>query len=160
MKPKKVGDRPWLTPGAIEFLATIVDEKSVVLETGAGGSTVWLAQKVARVVTFEHNPLWAMLTRKALEAKGLRNVSLVLDPDYPTKGLLSVPRFIFDLFLVDGRGRCLSIRTGLSAVRAGGWIFLDNADRERYSPIIKELDERFTTQIKFGDGWEAKAWRT
>lgn len=159
MNPKKVLDVPWLTRSAMEFLESVVLKDSIVLETGAGGSTVWLARRAAEVTTYEHNPVWLRLVRLALIEKKISNVRLIFDPEYPINGI-SAPAGSVDLLLVDGRGRCLSIRTGLPAVRPGGWIFLDNADRERYSPIIKELDERFTTQIKFVDGWEARAWRT
>jgi predicted O-methyltransferase YrrM len=156
---KTVADKPWLTPGAIEFLETVINEESVVVETGAGGSTIWLAARVAKVTTYEHNPLWARLVRRELVRRRLSNVRLVLDPEYPATGLGHHPARSVDLLLVDGRGRCLSIRTGLPAVRPRGWVFLDNSERERYAPIVKELDERFTTRVKFVDGWEARAWR-
>jgi predicted O-methyltransferase YrrM len=38
----------------------------------------------------------------------------------------------FDVVLVDGRARPACIRHGARKVRVGGWLILDNAEREYY----------------------------
>ena len=49
--------KPWMHTEAVEHYADLLNEKSRVLEYGAGYSTVWLAQQgVAEVVSLESDP--------------------------------------------------------------------------------------------------------
>lgn len=155
---KIIPDHPWLTPAAMAFLESILTPESSVLETGAGGSTLWIARRVKTLVTYEHDPRWYRTVSDQLKRRGISNVSLYFDPAYPTKGLNHVAE-AFDVLLCDGRGRIQTIRTALNSVRVGGWIMLDNAERARYHPIVEELDAKFDTRFVFKDGWEAKAWK-
>lgn len=155
---RPVAPTPWLTPSATIFLDGILTSGSSVLETGAGGSTLWIAARVRDLVSFEHDPGWYRVVRGELARRGIVNVTLVLDPEYPTKGINAEDNQ-FDVLLVDGRGRVKTIRSAMNAVRKGGWIFLDNAERARYHPIVEELDARCSTKVIFLDGWEARAWQ-
>lgn len=49
---------PWLTPGAIHFLDKRAGQESHVLEFGAGGSTLYFADRCKSVLTWEPNPDW------------------------------------------------------------------------------------------------------
>src|SRR4051812_37225534 len=49
---------PWMTFGAIEFLQRALREDMVVFEYGSGGSTLFFANRVRRLVTIEHDPEW------------------------------------------------------------------------------------------------------
>ena len=48
-------DLPWLTREAVDFLASWLQPSDHGLEWGSGRSTVWLAQRVSRLVSIEHN---------------------------------------------------------------------------------------------------------
>src|SRR6266576_1205646 len=50
--------QPWMPFAARRQLARILSRGTTVFEYGAGGSTLWLADRVARVISVEHDPAW------------------------------------------------------------------------------------------------------
>lgn len=50
---------PWYTYSAIEFLEERLPRDATVFESGAGNSTLWYAQRCARVVSVDPNREWA-----------------------------------------------------------------------------------------------------
>jgi predicted O-methyltransferase YrrM len=154
-----VDDVPWLVPDSILFLEKILHKQCMVIETGSGGSTVWLAQRVNRVITFEHKKAWVDATQNRLNELKLTNVQFFLDPDYPTKGIGHQSAYLYDLALIDGRGRVKSIRTILPKIKPGGYICLDNSDRPKYQPAIKMLDKTCVSKSTFKERWETSFWK-
>jgi len=122
---------PWIEPGAIELLDKVVNKDSMILEVGAGSSTVWFAGKGKMVLSFEHNELWHALVKDELEHRGIKNVVLRYEPDYPQNGLPDI-KGEFDIVLVDGptEGRNSPIVTGVEQIKSGGYFILDDAQRE------------------------------
>jgi predicted O-methyltransferase YrrM len=59
------GPVPWFTYPAIRQLERMVSPQWRVLEFGSGFSTLWWAQRVAEVVSVEHDPGWAARLRAA-----------------------------------------------------------------------------------------------
>ena len=155
---KQVPDHPWLTPEAMKFLESILTPTSSVLETGAGGSTIWIAKRAGMLVTYEHDRNWYEAIRRELDRRGIKNVLLFFCPSYPAEGF-ALDDEIFDVLLVDGRGRVRTIETALNAVRRGGWILLDNSERARYDSGKENLDAACSEKRVFNDGWEATAWK-
>lgn len=127
-------DRPWLPEGAIKFMGEILDKDSLVLEFGAGSSTIWFARHVKHVLSFENKELWYNLVSKGLKQQGLRNVSLRMDPLYPGLGIRN-ENGKFDFILIDGRGRVKCAQTSHGLLKPGSWIGLDNSWRGRYLKI-------------------------
>lgn len=154
-----VDEVPWLVPDSILFLDKILTKGSMVIETGAGGSTVWLAQRVLVVVTFEHKKAWVDATQKVLDEKDLENVQFYLDPNYPTNGIAYQSAYLYDLALIDGRGRVKSIKTILPKIKPGGYICLDNSERPKYQPAIKLLDKTCISKSTFRERWETTFWK-
>ena len=154
-----VDDVPWLVPDSILFLDKILHEHSMVIETGSGGSTVWLAQRVLCVVTFEHKKEWVKATQNVLDEKGLENVQFFLDPEYPINGIGSQTAYLYDLALIDGRGRVQSIKTILPKIKPGGYVCLDNSERPKYQPAVKLLDRTCTSKATFKERWETSFWK-
>lgn len=119
--PDEVIARPWLAPAAVAYFERLLNPEWRVLEHGAGGSTLWLAERVSAVVTIEHDFNWRDRVRQLAPA----NVAILAMP--PESGA-------YDLFFIDGeramRGPCLTLAPSL--VRPGGWIVLDNANRPEY----------------------------
>jgi len=143
---------PWLVPGAVKFLEAILEKRHFVLETGSGNSTIWLAEKVSKVISFEHSKKWHNHLAAYLGNHDIGNVDLYLDPGYPEKG---IPRigYLFDLILIDGRGRVKTFHSALPALKPGGYICIDNAERERYKPIFKALDSKGWPKAIFKEEW-------
>ena len=59
------GPVPWFTYPAIRQLARMIRADWRVLEFGSGNSTLWWAQRVAAVVSVEHDPVWVERLRSA-----------------------------------------------------------------------------------------------
>lgn len=121
--PDEIIPYPWLHPAAVEYLENLLQPDWRVLEHGAGGSTLWLADRVVSVVTIEHDLGWSDKVRSLAPA----NVTILQScPETPDRE--------YDLFFIDGereqRGSYLAIAHLL--VKAGGWVVLDNANRPEY----------------------------
>ncbi len=125
---QKLGYRrqlPWLNYPAIDRLKAILVPESKVLEFGSGLSTLWLSQRCSLVVTIESDPHWFDFVK----ARAGENVDARLQTQ-PEEycGVAGYPDKCFDLVIVDGSWRDLSMRKALEMVRAGGHIYLDNSD--------------------------------
>jgi predicted O-methyltransferase YrrM len=68
---------PWFSFGAINYLARRLTGKETVYEYGGGGSTLWLASRVNRVVTIENDPDWHAKLHTALAEQAATNVELI-----------------------------------------------------------------------------------
>ena len=68
--PLRVDGRPvpWFTYGAIEFLQRVVRSADRVFEYGAGYSTLWWQDRVAKVCSVEHDSEWCERLRPSLKA--------------------------------------------------------------------------------------------
>jgi predicted O-methyltransferase YrrM len=96
------------------------------MEFGGGGSTLWFAERVRRVVCYENNLEWYT----ALDNKNLDNVVLQFG-SFPLEEETDK-----DLLLIDGepvRLRAGWLREAQRIVKRGGWIILDNANRREYA---------------------------
>ena len=132
--------KPWLPEEAIVFLNQLLNRNSVVLEFGSGNSTLWLAKRAAKVVSYEHDREWWEKAAEKIWDSGIVNVMLIHDPDYPTKGITRPWPEQCDVTLVDGRGRVNCIMTCWDRVKPQGWIVLDNSERVGYKGAIEFLD--------------------
>ena len=132
--------RPHINMTAFKFVEKIITPETVMLETGAGSSTVWFAERVKSIISFETNRDWYHLVYHILAEKELKNVDLRFDPTYPTQGPTKI-KGPFDLAFIDGRGRVLSLIRIAPHIKQGGYIVLDDAQRWEYSyakPYFKE----------------------
>lgn len=122
--------KPFLGEATIAKLSKIVHSKSRVLEFGSGGSTVWLAERVALVRTHEGSMEVIEKIYYTLKEKGIeKKVEFVLNAKYP--------RFdthyddnTFDLMIIDGRpkARFECLKASISSLKPSGWVLLDNAE--------------------------------
>lgn len=129
---------PWFGIDQIAMLERILIPQSVVLETGAGASTLWLAERAATVRSFEHMGDWYDAVKEELKRREIRNVILSLVPEYPGRGIVGL-KDSFDLVIIDGRGRVRSVATTHKYVKKGGWLMLDDANRPRYAKAVNLL---------------------
>lgn len=156
-----IEEKPWLVNEAILFLSQLTFNypNMKIFETGAGGSTLWFARRASYVVTFEHSKKWYNRVKRSLEAGKFNNVNLIFAPDYPKKGIPVIEKEIYDLILIDGRGRVKSILTVHPALKPGGYLILDNSDRKKYAPAMKFLTNRDWPVIHFIDKWRTSFWK-
>jgi hypothetical protein len=161
--PKEL-DIPWITYKAKKYLDYYLSKKMKVFEWGSGGSTLYFARRVKKVVSIEHDAEWFKKTKRMLELKKCRNCQLGLYKPEKTKSnfhnvvyrstdknyrLMSFEKYCkaidkfpdkyFDLVLIDGRARPSCIHHAVRKLQDGGIIVLDNSERDIYIPGIKFL---------------------
>jgi len=151
-------DSPWLAPGAIvqmdSFLAGC--DEPCVWEWGAGGSSLWFAERAAEVRSVESNREWYERTLKELRERDIHNVELSLLTNIfgYVHAIPGFPPMLFDLILVDGMQRNACVLVALFELRAGGWLVLDNTEREvEYAEALSLLKDWQRSDYA-GDGFQ------
>ena len=138
--PDEITAYPWLHPSAVEYFEGILQPEWWVLEHGSGGSTLWLAQRVAHVTSIEHDSKWSAQIRSIAPANATVLSSL---PDFNGN--------TYELFFIDGerneRGKCLKVAH--QVVKPGGWVVLDNANRPEYAAEREGLKQWASLKARF-----------
>ena len=131
----KIDPVPWLVPDIIPTIAGLLTKNSKVLEFGSGGSTLWFAGLAGEVVSVEHDAGWHARVRAEIPAH------VYLTREEPPYRIFtrSLPDNYFDLVLVDGRRRCDCMIASFRTLKKGGYLVLDNSEREDYKPGIDFL---------------------
>ena len=156
---------PWLTATAIEFLSSWLRPSDVGLEWGCGRSTIWLAHRVAQVVSVEDNREWADRVSQLLTAAGLSGrVELSTASSDTSTGTAEGSPYVaianrfrpssFDFCLVDGTHRDHCALAAIDLVKPGGLLLVDNA--ERYLP--RALPSSAPGARSKDDGTETSGW--
>ena len=121
--------QPWYTYPALEYLKQLDFHDKVVFEYGCGQSTLFWAERAARVVSVEHDAAWYERVRPQLAQR----CELILEHDSDAYAD-TIRRFPggFDVIVIDGlvkgRTRLKCAATAVVALRPGGMIILDNSD--------------------------------
>lgn len=156
---------PWITHFAERLIRHHLEldcaGRGKVFEFGSGGSSVYLRQRAAEVVTVEHDPEWFQAVTGYAEGKGMKMQGLFLvepergqfasgdvsdpskycsaDPPHAANTFKAYASLIdnyledyFDLVIVDGRSRPSCLVHAMPRIRVGGLLVLDNAEREYY----------------------------
>jgi len=130
-------NRPLLTAEAVGFLARELPRCRTGLEWGSGCSTLWLARRLPRLVSVEHDPKWHAWVCKRLtkrRATGAECLLRSLDGEDPAQSeyVRAVDAFDRDTLgfcLVDGRLRLHCARAAAPKIAPGGMLVLDDAQR-------------------------------
>lgn len=167
-------EQPWLTFEAINFLKQHIHPQSKIFEYGGGGSTLFFVKRALEVITVEHNKEWFQLLEEITKNKKLKNWKgflvepekdvKVINPDkanpdhYSTRDeklkrynfqnyasfIERYPDSYFDIVLIDGRSRPSCIKHSLSKIKQGGFLVLDNSDRDYYLRFFRNnLDTNY-----------------
>ena len=132
-------DAPWLTVEAVSFLERWLARDCVGFEWGSGRSTVWFAQRVRRLTSIEHDPVWFEKVRRRLDEQELAPIvdyrRLAVDDDadaaQPYVSAISEHQDeALHFCLVDGatelRAHCAL--ACLRKLKTGGIAIVDNAN--------------------------------
>ena len=151
--PSDIVPRPWLHDEVVDYFESILKPSYTLIEHGAGGSTLWFAERVERVITIEHVSKWA----NAVESLAPENVT-VLHHSGPIPADLPVA----DVLYIDGARveRTAYVANAARLVRPGGWVVLDNSNRPEYvqerlslielcGPAIKAFDKNESFSLYF-----------
>lgn len=134
-----IRNEPWITEDANKILADIIrnGKELSVLEFGAGASTLWFLKQptIKKLVTVENYPNWFVRISNEIPITTV-DYEIILKPR-PYYDVAN--RFIgdtFDIILVDGRDRVKCLITSLPKLKSGGYMILDNSEREYYQHAI------------------------
>ena len=122
----RLPELPWITFDAIERLSEVLMPGWRMVEFGSGMSTAWYAGRVAQVHTIEDDPFWYRRVAASAPADvrcELRQGSSYWDLSEYEDGCL-------DVVVVDGSHRAECVRSALPKLGPGGWLFLDNSDKD------------------------------
>jgi len=133
-EPIEIEPYPWLGDLAVDFFEHILRPDFVVIEHGSGGSTLWLAERVKKVISIEDNPVWI----KAISDLNIPNVEI---SEHDPK------RIKCDLLFIDGDrgGRIRWMNKAHEFVKPGGWVVLDNASQPEYKEARAKIKKRVSS---------------
>jgi precorrin-6B methylase 2 len=150
------------------YFEKTLDPSLVVFEFGSGGSTIFFAKRVGKIMSIEHESGWYKSVSASLGALNIKNIdyrlvspeqgdgrALSSRPEYAgvnfdayVNAINILPEESLDLVFVDGRCRTECALAARSKVRPGGRIVLDDGERENYSNACLSL---------LKEGWSMEA---
>ncbi len=171
---------PWISFKAQGILRDLVSPNFKIFEFGGGGSTLFFCQLAEHVVTVEDSENWFNKLKEFVRIKNISNwegiwvesekmtdatnLSYKNPADFVSRAkdmrgrsfekyVRTIDRFplnYFDLIIVDGRARPSCIHCSISHLKPGGYLVVDNTEREYYlAPFLNIIQNEF--DIVFDD---------
>jgi len=140
--------KPWYTPGAIEFLPSLLKRDWPVLEFGGGASSEWYRNRCDDVVTVEEDPLWVEMIRQRASKVDCVPFNHAPMSDH------------FDFVAIDGNDRLARVRDCAKSflLKDGGYLLLDNSEEYPEAGEILKGWERH--DFKHPEkAWTTTIWR-
>lgn len=120
---------PWITPESVFRLNELITKDMDVLEFGCGGSTLFFANRVKSVVSFDNQPGWIKKVVERINRQGLTNVKITYIKDQE-QFIETFPCEQFDCVLVDTKrnflNRDLILHKCIDTLKSPSIIVLDN----------------------------------
>ncbi|MCI0438025.1 MAG: class I SAM-dependent methyltransferase [Chloroflexi bacterium] len=160
---------PYMPYKATAWLESYLKPDMSVFEYGSGGSTLFLAKRVGRLVSIEHDAGWHSRISSLISEMEITNCEYVLrEPEQASARAVAsasnhqrytssagnfeglsfqayvewidrYPDRSFDLVIVDGRARAACVSHSIAKVRSGGYLLLDDSERQRYADAVDML---------------------
>lgn len=115
-------------------IARLLGPRTRMVEFGSGNSTPWFAQRAGHVLSIEDDPDWYRHVQAVLTTGELTNVRHELRDAATYADLTDMADGSLDFALVDGSDRTGCIKAVVPKLRAGGWLYLDNTDKDMTVP--------------------------
>ncbi len=153
---------PWLSRQAVVFIEQWLQSGDSAIEWGSGRSTTWLASRVERLRSVEHNPVWHQVVTQTINQNGVGNVDCLLIEQtedistfamkYSHDSLADIAQSSLDFALVDGIFRDHCALAVLEKLKPGGLLVIDDA--HRYLPS----SSRSPSSIPAGGRCASETW--
>lgn len=125
---------PMISYRARRQIGRILRSDFRMVEFGSGNSTAWFAARVGFLLSVEDLPDWYDQVQRQLEARRIDNVEHVLRSSDAYADLSEIEDGSLDFALVDGTDREGCVKAVVSKLKPGGWLYLDNSDKDMTSP--------------------------
>ena len=156
---------PDMRESNFKFIEKYLGKDKNLLEFGSGGSTVYFAKKVKKLIAVEHDPYWVQKVSENLKEQDIENVSLIYAPanqpfelgetpktqrqiefyDYiraPEVIKKNIPDFSYDVVFIDGRARIECAKYIFPFLHENSVVILhDYKGRQRYRAVLEWYDE-------------------
>lgn len=130
----------------------LTDEMNV-FEYGSGHSTLYLQGRVKRLVSVEHDIRWYDHIKNKIKKA---DYALLHPEEYP-ESILNYPKG-FDLIIIDGIYRERCARAARQKINQGGYIILDDSEKEKYASIHAMFKDNLHCVLK-DQGKKTTIWR-
>jgi predicted O-methyltransferase YrrM len=157
-------DAPWLTRDMNQLLESWLRPHHAGLEFGSGRSTLWLAARVGRLTTVEHDGAWQERIRSRLAGRRLTAiVDYRLHVDGASGGAGTRYAAVaaefaaesLDFVLVDGMCRDQCALASIALLKHGGLLIVDNVNW--YVP--RKEKSRSPNSRSLADGYASESWK-
>jgi hypothetical protein len=139
---------PWMPYPFIDFIAPRLTKEMDVFEFGSGNSTLFFSRRVKRLESVEHDIHWFAVMRTRIPSNvTLNHVAWSRGDVYSLAAANSGS--IYDIVIVDGPDRVNCMKHSAEALKPGGIVVLDDAERKQYYGGIQYLREKGFNQIEF-----------
>lgn len=169
----------WVVYSSLPFIKSILKSEMIVFEYGSGGSSLFFAERVRRVISIEHDEKWLNMVNRTMESNNLKNWKghLVLpqmidknnklDYSNPTHYLSHWQEYshfifknyatyinqyedlLFDIIMIDGRARPSCFIHAKEKIKPGGYLILDNSERKHYQIVHDILKKENWDKFSF-----------
>lgn len=152
-------DLPWWSIKAVRVVDSLLNTKpkTTVFEYGSGASTVWLAKRVAKVFSVDHDRDWFNTLQSYIPSDSRAEIRLISPQPIQTQRTtirsqkpgwensdfseyvneIKKMNMTFGVIVIDGRCRAECLVTAIPFLEEHGFIIFDNSHRTRYTEAIK-----------------------
>ncbi len=140
--------QPWIPFSARRTLESCLRPNFHVWEVGAGFSTLWLSDRVAKVTSIEASRDWHERLSAIIRQEKITNVDLRWEWEAERMAAFSeLPDGSLDLVFIDGGPRGICLERGFAKVRRGGYVYLDNWDTKKFWGDAATFPARHAAEI-------------
>lgn len=137
---------PWFPKAAVTIIGKLLRPSDVGLEFGSGRSTLWLAEKMSKLISVESDEGWFRKISEVMNKRGVKNVEYHLESEATYTDILTkIGDYSLDFVLVDGAARDMCAKRSIPKLKAGGILVIDNINwfvpSDSHSPASKRNGE-------------------
>lgn len=138
----------WMTYPFLDFMEERITAEMSVFEYGSGNSTLYLEEKVRKIISVEHDKSWH---DHIINKSNGRAVLLYRNIESQNDYIHSINEVdqLFDILIVDGRLRNKCIEYSKPFLKDHGIVILDDAERSEYKNAHDYMKTQGFKKIEF-----------